>query len=150
VLVFRRENQSVAEWGVPVSAFAEPDPPVLYRLQSFQPAERLWQPFLDRVSLAFVEMVLCEWMLAAEEHDDNRELDEEAIASLERRFRRLPIPDYPMWAVPGGRPTRWFTGPDAILRDDAGCWLWVRAESAGAIAAVRQALPGYWLMVEDG
>ena len=30
--------------------------------------------------------------------DDNRELDDEAILLLEKRFRRLPMPDYPQWA----------------------------------------------------
>ncbi|GAB3841641.1 hypothetical protein GCM10027610_051210 [Dactylosporangium cerinum] len=40
---------------------------------------------------------------------------------------------------------RWFEGPGAILREDAGTWLWVRATSADAIAAVRQVVPGEWL-----
>ncbi|GIJ43806.1 hypothetical protein Val02_06920 [Virgisporangium aliadipatigenens] len=45
-------------------------------------------------------------------------------------------------------PTRWFAGEGAVLRVDAGDRLWVRAESADAIAAVRQAFPGDWLMSE--
>ncbi|WP_203842181.1 hypothetical protein [Winogradskya humida] len=142
VLVFRVENQNVVQWGIPLSAIAEPDPPVLLRLESG------WRPYLDRVSLACVEMVLSEWMLA-DEPADNRELDDEAVATLERRFRRLPMPDYVLWADPDGKPMRWFSGLGAILREDAGHWLWVRADNAGAVAAVRQALPGDWLMVED-
>ncbi|BCJ41761.1 hypothetical protein GCM10010168_74490 [Actinoplanes ianthinogenes] len=31
VLVFRRECQGVTEWGIPLSALAEADPPVVYR-----------------------------------------------------------------------------------------------------------------------
>lgn len=150
VLVFRVENQNVAQWGVPLSAVGEADPPVVFRLDSFRPEERLWQPFLDRVSLACVEMVLSEWMLSGEAFCDNRELDDEAIHALEERFRRLPMPDYPLWAEPNGRPMRWFSGEDAVLRDDAGVWLWVRAASSEGIAAVRHALPGDWLMVAEG
>ncbi|MBF9132667.1 SMI1/KNR4 family protein [Plantactinospora sp. S1510] len=148
VLVFRVENQHVAQWGIPLSAVTEPDPPVVFRLESVTRAERAWQPFLDRVSLACVEMALSEWMLSGGVYGDNRELDDDAIALLEEQFRRLPMPDYPLWAAPGGRPMRWFDGLGAILREDAGQWLWVRAASADRIAAVRRALPGEWLMDE--
>ncbi|MFC5004717.1 hypothetical protein ACFPIJ_43690 [Dactylosporangium cerinum] len=127
----------------PRSAVAEPDPPAVFRLESSRPAERAWQPYFDRVSVACVEMALSEWMLSGEMLTDNRELDDEARVSLEQHFRRLPIPDYPLWA--GGGPMRWFEGPGAILREDAGTWLWVRATSADAIAAVRQVVPGEWL-----
>lgn len=144
VLIFRVENQHVAEWGVPLPAVSESDPPVVFRLDSVPEAERAWQPFVERVSLACVEMVLSEWMFSGERFIDNRELDDGAVASLEGQFRPLPIPDYPLWA--GGGPIRWFQGMGAILRMDAGTWLWVRAGSADAIAAVRRALPGDWLM----
>jgi len=150
VLVFRVENQNVAQRGVPLPAVGEPDPPVVFRLDSLQPAKRVWQPFLDRVSLACVEMVMSEWMLSGDNFDDNRELDVETIDALEKRFNRLPMPDYPLWAEPNGRPVRWFSGEGAVLRDDAGAWLWVRAASSEGIAAVRRALPGDWLMVDDG
>ncbi|GAA2571826.1 hypothetical protein GCM10010435_52860 [Winogradskya consettensis] len=144
VLVFRVENQNVVQWGIPLSAIAEPDPPVLLRLESG------WRPYLDRVSLACVEMVLSEWMLAGDDGPvDNRELDDEAVVTLEQRFRRLPMPDYVLWADPDGKPMRWFSGLGAILREDAGHWLWVRADNAEAVTAVRRALPGDWLMVDD-
>lgn len=148
VLVFRLENQNVAQWGIPLSAVTEPDPPVVFRLDSAGQAERAWQPYLERVSLACVEMVLSEWMLSGEMFVDNRELDDEAIALLEKQFRRLPMPDYPFWAGSGGPPVRWFEGLGAVLREDARTWLWVRAASADGIAAVRRALPGEWLMDE--
>jgi hypothetical protein len=62
-----------------------------------------WQPFLDRVSIAGVEMVLSEWMLSDTNLADNRELDDEAVAALEVRYARLPMPEYPLWAEPDGR-----------------------------------------------
>jgi hypothetical protein len=135
-------------WDVPLSAVTEPDPPVVFRVDSAREAERDWQPFLDRVSVACVEMVLSEWMFSGEMFADNRELDDEGIALLEKQFRRLPMPDYPFWAGPGGRPMRCFDGLGAVLRADGGTWLWVRAATADGIAGVRRALPGEWLMDE--
>jgi hypothetical protein len=149
VLVFRIENQSVAYWGVAVAALAEPDPPVVFRLNSRPTPELVWQPFMDRVSLAAVEMVLSEWMWSGDLFHDNRDLDGDAVAALEKRYTRLPMPDYPLWAIPDGPPMRWFCDEGTVLRVDAGEWVWIRAESAEALAAVRQALPGDWLMVSD-
>lgn len=145
VLVFRVENQNVAQWGITLRLIGEPDPPVMFRVDSGPMEERAWRPFLDRVSLAAVEMVLSEWMLSDDGFYDNRELDEEAIDALENQFSRLPMPDYPLWAAPDGPPMRWFRGEDSVLSDHAGTWLWVRAASSGGLAAVRRALPGDWL-----
>ncbi len=125
-----------------------PDPPVVFRLDSFRPEERVWQPFLDRVSLACVEMVLSEWMLSSGDWADNRELDPCAVEALEARFARLPMPDYPLWAEPDGPPVRWFGSEGVVLRDDASAWVWVHAVSAQRLADVRHAMPGDWLMVE--
>ena len=121
----------------------------MFRRDSPRPAERAWQPFLDRVSLAGVAMVLSEWVLAVADFTGNRELDDETIELLETRFRRLPLPDYPLWVVPDGPPVRWYEGHGAILRADSGTWVWVRSGSSDGITAVRRALPGEWLMQEE-
>jgi hypothetical protein len=142
VLVFRMENQGVTRWGVPLEAVAEPDPPVVFEA----PGERSWRPYLDRVSVACVEMVLSEWLLGGDPGcADSRELDDASLSLLAARFRRLPLPDYPFWPDPDGDPPRWFDAPGAVLREDAGTWLWVRAASPGDLAAVRATLPGGWL-----
>ena len=146
VLVYRVENQSVAVWGVPLAAMAQPDPPVVVA-RNFEDGS--WELFLERFSLACVEIVLSESLFSAPvELSDNRELDPAAIALLEQRFVRLAFPDYPMWAVPGGS-VHWFFGPGVLLCDFAGTWLWVRARTTLALDAVRAALPGEWLMVPD-
>jgi hypothetical protein len=144
LLVFRAENQYVTRWGVRLTG--EPDPPVLFL------DDKVWRPFLDRFSSACVELVLFEWTMGGTEEDaDNRELADDEITAVAKRFRRLPMPDYPQWSEPDGPPTRWYEGDGAVLRVDIGDWLWVRAGSAEAIAAVRQAFPGDWLMSEpDG
>ncbi|WP_256098618.1 hypothetical protein [Streptomyces agglomeratus] len=54
VLVFRSENQGCAFWGVRPADLGQDDPPV------FVQARHGWVPFLDRVSLACVELVLSE------------------------------------------------------------------------------------------
>ena len=79
---------------------------------------------------------------------DNRELDPAAAALVEQRFAKLAIPDCPPWAKPDGS-VHWFTGPEVLLCDLAGSWLWVRARTAAALDAVRVALPGKWLMRPD-
>lgn len=110
----------------------------------------MWHPYLDRPSLAIVDMLLSEWVFRGDDLAvaDNRELDDDALQVLESTFARLPIPDCPMWTDPsaGGPKWRWFTGLGAVLRNDADTWLWVRASSEQALAAVRDAMPGDWLM----
>jgi hypothetical protein len=145
-LIYRVENQAVVVWGVPLAAMAQPDPTVVVA-RNFEDVG--WEPYVGRFSLACVELVLSESLHSAPlELSDNRELDAAAAALVEQRFARLAIPDYPMWAVPGGS-VRWFTGPDVLLCDFAGTWLWVRARTTLALDAVRATLPGEWLMLPD-
>jgi hypothetical protein len=143
VLIHRVENQSVAVWGVPLAAMAQPDPPVVLA-RNFEDVG--WEPFLDRFSVACVEMVLSESLFSAPvELSDNRELDPAAAALVGQLFASLAMPAYPMWALPGGS-VRWFVGPEVLLCDFAGTWLWVRARTTAELDAVRVALPGEWLM----
>ena len=120
---------------------------MLCRLNAEPP---VWHPYLDRLSLAIVEMLLSEWVLSGD-RADNRALDDEALHVLESTFVRLPIPDCPMWtdSAPGGPKSRWFAGFGAILREDAATWLWVRARSERALATIRDVMPGGWLMQPD-
>ncbi|MFE7333122.1 hypothetical protein ACFU8W_51835 [Streptomyces sp. NPDC057565] len=151
VLVFRVENQHCAIWGVRVSQLAQPDPPVVFR-ELTRDGRTPWQPFLERLSLAAVEMVLSEALLSAEPDDDvsdNRELDEKTLEGVEERFERLPFPDYPLWADPDGPPVRWFTGSGLILRDDSRQWLWVRSRTTAQLDTFRAAFPGDWIMQPD-
>jgi hypothetical protein len=143
VLIHRVENQSVAVWGVPLAAMAQPDPPVVLA-RNFEDVG--WEPFLDRFSVACVEMVLSESLFSAPvELSDNRELDPAAAALVGQLFASLAMPAYPMWALPGGS-VRWFVGPEVLVCDFAGTWLWVRARTTAELDAVRVALPGEWLM----
>jgi hypothetical protein len=146
VLIYRVENQAVAVWGVPVATVERPDPPVVVA-RNFEDVG--WERYLERFSLACVEMVLSESLHSAPlELSDNRELDPAAAVLVAQRFARLAIPDYPLWALPGGS-VRWFFGPGVLLCDFAGTWLWVRARTTAGLDAVRAAVPGEWLMLPD-
>lgn len=139
VLVFRVENQYCASWGVRLGAGALDDPPALLNIGDG------WEPYADRLSLALVEMALSESMSSARDgRTDNRSLGSVAQAELGVAFERLSLPDFPCWAVPDCPPVRWYAGPDVLLRDDAGEWLWVHGRTPAAVQAVRDRLPGGW------
>ncbi|WFE94876.1 hypothetical protein [Micromonospora sp. WMMD987] len=142
VLVFRVEAQGCASWGVPVRAIGQDDPPVVVD------AGDGWVPYADRLSVALVEMVMSEAMFSAgERHVDNRELDDTVNALVSAAFECLPLPAFPFWAGMDGPGVRWFAGPDVLLRNDGGTWLWVHGRSPEAVQAVRERLPGEWLMI---
>ncbi|MCX4974084.1 hypothetical protein [Streptomyces sp. NBC_00620] len=142
-LVFRRENQSVAEWAVRREDLETDDPPVVFRRMDSN--ARDWSGFLDRFSLACIEMVLSESLVAYDgTRADNRPVEEPETFEAPRGFERLALPDYPMWAVEGGT-VRWFASPDVLLRVDAGDWLWALGRTAPALDAVRELLPGDWI-----
>ncbi len=138
LLVFREENQGAARWGVETSGA---DPRVMIRADLADDEAERWELWLDRFSLACVEMVLSESLHADEDLVDYRETDEDDLEVLER-YVRLPIPEYPAGEVPG---TRWFAGPDVILREDQRAWLTVRARTADALGTVCDDFGDGWL-----
>jgi hypothetical protein len=149
VLQWRVENQACAWWGIPLDSLTDTDPPVLIRAVTGRDDEPRWHPYLDRLSLAIVEMLLSESLFAGHDgmFDDNRELDEDSLRALESQFVRLPIPDCPMWTDPySGVVWRWFAGPGVVLREDASTWVWVLTQSERALNAVRALMPGDWQM----
>jgi hypothetical protein len=148
VLLFRVENQNCAQWGVPLDAMDHPDPPVLYHFGGFGGPEPVWRPFLDRVSTACVEMLLSEWLLSSDDLMDTRPLDAGALRLIEDRYRRLPVPEYPLWADPDP-PVRWYGTGGAILRVDAASWGHVRAFTVEDLQAVRRSVPGEWLLAGE-
>ncbi|MFG2004322.1 hypothetical protein ACGFNU_34695 [Spirillospora sp. NPDC048911] len=143
-LLWRCENQGVAYWGIPVEDLRLPDPPVIFQLDATYYSPEPWRPFLGRLSLACIEMVLYEALFGSD--NDSREATDADPGILERRFTRLSLPDYPMWTTPEGPPIRWFHGRDVLVCDFATEWIWVRARTPEALEAVRDTLPGDWQM----
>jgi hypothetical protein len=139
MLVFREENQWVALWGVPVEDLDQDDPRVVMWVSLADPNADAISPWLDRLSVACVEMVLSESLFVPEELSDSLEMTEDDLELLERWCTRLPMPNYPH-----GEETRWYTAPDLLLRNDSETWLWVRARTPEALEGVRERLPGDW------
>ncbi|MFB8281178.1 hypothetical protein [Nocardia colli] len=148
VLIFRVENQSAAFWGVPISDLAMPDPPVVMRANLMDSGAEVWRGWLDRFSLASVELVLSESLFSKEvELADNRDITGDDVSVVEQRYSRLGIPEYP--ASQTGAGIRWFAGQDVLLREDRRQWLWVRARTPEALTEVRRSMPGEWQFGEE-
>ncbi|WP_431677160.1 SMI1/KNR4 family protein [Kitasatospora sp. KL5] len=138
VLVFRAENQGAAAWGVLLDDLHRPDPAVLIETGG------TWKPWLDRLSVALVELVLSESLHAPEGRSDHLEpLGDETLHLVEEQYVQLPFPDYPVGSEQPG--SRWFAGDDVLLRVDGGDFLYARALTPEALADLRKALPGDWL-----
>ncbi|MEY9876786.1 hypothetical protein ABH931_006297 [Streptacidiphilus sp. MAP12-33] len=79
---------------------------------------------------------------------DACELPAEVMPILRENFRRIQLPDYPMWASTDDSPIRWYSAPDAILRLDGiqnRAWLHARARTPAGLEAIRRLLPGRWV-----
>lgn len=145
VLVYRVENQAGAYWGIRVTDLELADPPVLLRSDLARPRPEDWEPWLDRVSTAFVEIVLSETFMR---HDDLTDFsdgfaeDEPTREVLDREYTRLPLPEYPLGQDEG---CRWYVGGGVLLRADPGNLLNVRARTPEALDALRDRFPGAWI-----
>lgn len=138
LLVFRDEDQGAARWGVRLDG---PDPAVFIRPDLEDEDAESWEPWLDSFSLACVEMVLSESLHADEGLADYREADEGDLEELER-YTRLPLPEYPSGELPG---TRWFAGPDVLVREDERSWITIRARTEESLAAACEDFGDGWL-----
>ncbi|MFE2326042.1 SMI1/KNR4 family protein [Streptomyces sp. NPDC059385] len=141
VLCFRSENQGCAFWGVRLCDLRETDPPVVVQSQDG------WRPFMDRVSLACVELVLAEALFSQGQLYNACELPPDAADTLPRLYERVALPDYPMWTGDDDSPVRWYSAPGLLLRQDgltAYSWLHVRGRSLAHLTAVCSSVPGLW------
>jgi hypothetical protein len=108
-----------------------------------------WEPFLDRVSTACVEMVLTEVLLAPGKPGNNMcELPAKLIITVESAYEHMTLPEYPLWAEPG-ITLSWFSAPGKLLRMDGRgpyCWLSVRGRTRPISNpfARRSPGPGAW------
>jgi hypothetical protein len=136
VLVVRRESQGRAQWGILLGDLCRDDPPVVMQVAGPQSD---WRPYADRWSLACIEMVLFESLWSRPDLTSDVELDDGAVALVERRYTPLPVPVLLHWTL---EQVRWFTGPDILLRDEARIRLMARARTRQAFDDARRALSG--------
>jgi hypothetical protein len=99
-------------------------------------AEENWIKFLDRFSLACVDMVLWE-AVEAGPNADGRDLEEGEPESLVAGLTELPFPRH--------QDSRWYAGDDVLLRVDDGIWVVVLGRDREALDAFREAHPGFWV-----
>ena len=143
-LVFRHENQGAASWGILLTELAHEDPAVVIRADLADKDAEVWEGWLERLSLAFVEIVLSESLHVPEELCDFlSDLGDDGIEVLEQNCTRLPFPAYPMGEEEPG--IRWFFGPDVLLRDDGRVALLARARTGEALDHIRDLITGDWL-----
>ncbi|MET7729008.1 SMI1/KNR4 family protein [Streptomyces mirabilis] len=142
VLVFRHENQDCAGWGIPLAQIEQDDPPVV--VESHQG----WIPFLDRMSLAWVELVLSESLFGADSLYDACELPDALVPDLHARYAQVSLPDHPMWASEADSPIRWYAAPGRLVRRDGlgnHSWIHAHARTAADLTTIRGQLPGPWV-----
>ncbi|NWF29455.1 SMI1/KNR4 family protein [Streptomyces sp. PKU-EA00015] len=142
VLVFRRENQDCASWGIPMDRIADDDPPVVVESADG------WIPYLDRMSTAWVELVLTETLLASAHRYDACELPDDLLPVLEAEYRRVDLPDHPLWTGADESPLRWYAAPGRVLRRDGlanHSWVHAGGQTAAHLGLIRAQLPGPWV-----
>ncbi|MFJ5220785.1 SMI1/KNR4 family protein [Streptomyces sp. NPDC088354] len=142
VLVFCRENQDCASWGIPLARIEQDDPPVV--VESHQG----WIPFFDRMSLAWVELVLSESLFGAASFYDACELPDALVPTLHTRYARVDLPDHPLWASEDDSPVRWYAAPGRLVRRDGlqdQSWIHARGRTITDLKAIREELPGSWV-----
>ncbi|GGT00035.1 SMI1/KNR4 family protein [Streptomyces chromofuscus] len=142
VLVFRRENQDCAAWGIPLTQLEQDDPPVVVE------SPQGWIPFLDRMSLAWVELVLSESLFGTDSHYDACELPDTLLPNLHARYSRIELPSHPMWASEDDSPVRWYSAPGRLVRRDGvqdQSWIHARGRTIADLDIIREDLPGPWV-----
>ncbi|WP_418960721.1 SMI1/KNR4 family protein [Streptomyces tritici] len=142
VLVFRHENQGCAAWGIPLTRVEQDDPPVVVESQQG------WLPFLDRMSQAWVELVLSESLVAADRLYDACELPDALTHELHSRYARVDLPDHPLWVSEEDSPVRWYAAPGRLVRRDGlqdQSWIHARGRTVLDFETIRAELPGPWV-----
>ncbi|WP_249375383.1 SMI1/KNR4 family protein [Streptomyces sp. I05A-00742] len=147
LLVFRSENQGGAGWGVRLTDLSREDPPVA--LFSDHLPQLTTCSFLDRVSLACVEMVLSEAVMARSGGPEGRacRASSAVVTVVEAEFAPVPLPPHPAWFEPMGPPVRWFSSPGLVLRlepGSVGMDLVVIGRAETDLQRALDSIPGEW------
>lgn len=127
-LIFRDENQGVCAWGVLLKDLHQDDPPTYLRADLADKSQEEWLPWTDKLSLALIEALMAETVLAeVEDLSDAWELDGEPVDATD--LTELPRIQ-PEWYK-----TTWYVGDDILAHVSDTAWISVRAHSAEALRA---------------
>ena len=138
-LIYHLENQGAADWGILLAEIEQEDPPTYYRADLVDKDAEQWEPWTERLSVALVELVMSETALyTADGLSDGGDVSGEED-SLDA-FEPLPALLAEQYA------SEWFLGDDVLVHLAGGCWLTVRARSAEALDAARDAVSAEWVI----
>jgi hypothetical protein len=152
MLVFRAAHQGVTYFAASLADPAAEDPPVflsqtiedimensgalmLSDLSAADDPGEKWVPFLDRFSLACVDMVLWE-AVEAGPHADGRDLEDGEPESLVAGLTELRFPRY--------EASRWYADSEILLRVEE-VWIGVLGRTREALDRFREEHPGFWV-----
>ncbi|MEU9576455.1 SMI1/KNR4 family protein [Streptomyces chilikensis] len=137
-LVYRAENQGCAFWGVMLDALEHDDPGTVMRLDLADKAQERWEAWNPSLTAACVEMVMSEAVQYDKGFTDYAEWETgDAGERLRDLLQELPAP---------GPDSRWFSGPDVLVRAVEGFCVHARGRTAEAMEQLRETLPwGDWL-----
>ena len=141
MLVFRDENQSCAAWGIPLDTLDHPDPPVMLERGG------TWGPYLDRVSLAMVEMVLSEVVIGSRSKVSACEIPEDLALDVLTHYERVDFPAYADWSW-DEYTIGWYAAPGRLIRVHESAdwyWLWVCGQTEADLQAMLAGIPAEWL-----
>lgn len=137
-LVYHAENQGAAHWGILLDDLGAEDPATVVRPDLADKSAEQWEPWTGRLSVALVELIMSETALYdGDGLSDGADLPDDTL----EMFAPLPalVPEET------GYGSAWFLGDDVLAHVNDGVWLTVRARSADALDAVRDAVPGDWV-----
>ncbi|MDL4813350.1 hypothetical protein [Actinomadura opuntiae] len=135
-VIFREENQGAARWGVLLDDLDQEDPPVHVWEDLADKYLELWEPWLDRFSVAVLDIVLSESAQGPEELCDFRDLRAGEDDELARRLTLLPFP---------AEYQTFYVAPGVLVADGGGDVLCVRARDPETLDRFRAEFPGNWL-----
>ncbi|MDX6237664.1 MAG: hypothetical protein QOG10_2479 [Kribbellaceae bacterium] len=146
VVTFRTEQQGCVEWGYTLVPGA--DPAVVIR-NHMTTGMSHWEPFQSRLSVHVLEGVLSEAMFCSGTHTASLDPTPQVLEALEQ-LAALGIPPHPFWAaVDGEHPVRWYGHPEAVVRSDAGDWLWALGRTKEDLRRLMDRVPGDWQVVDS-
>jgi hypothetical protein len=140
VIVYRKENQNCAQWGVRVSDLELLDPPVLWKNMQESGG---WSAYQDRLSVELLEGVIGEVVLSPSVKVLQAELFDGRPDELSS-FQSLDIPSHVFWAVPDGPPVEWFGRGECLIRNDGDVWLWIFGRTASEVKSVAKEIRAEW------
>jgi hypothetical protein len=147
VVTFRTEQQGCVEWGYTVESGADPEVVIRNHMTTSLSG---WIPFQSRLSVHVLEGVLSEAMFCSGAHTASLDPTPQALEALEK-LTALGIPPHPFWAAGDGESlVSWYGHPEAALvRSDAGDWLWALGRTEEDLHPLMDTVPGNWQVVDS-